>query len=216
MQALDCSGTVMDIKNENDKTAIILDQTLFYPQGGGQPFDNGVIKNESGIFKVNEVRFIEGQVYHIGIFEKGSFNIGDRINCLIDKDRRELNTRLHSGGHLLDMGLKELNRLWKPVKGYHFPQGAYVEYVAEENTFDENLIKELEDKCNEIINRNIETSIMFEKDQLVNGKPARTVYYGNFGIACGGTHCQNLKDIGKIGIRKIKKDKDTIRISYDI
>lgn len=216
MQELVCVANIIDIKIENDKTAIILDQTLFYPQGGGQPFDNGVIENKNGAFKVNEVRFVDGLVYHIGIFEKGNFTTGEQVTCLVEKEKRELNTRLHSGGHLLDIGLKELDRLWKPVKGYHFPQGAYVEYLAEDNTFDESLIKELENKCNEIINRNIETFIKFKEDELVNGKPARIVYYGEFGIACGGTHCKNLKDIGKMEIRKIKKDKEIIRISYSV
>lgn len=216
MQELTCIGTVVNIKNEDEKVTIILDQTVFYPQGGGQPFDNGIIKSESATFNVSEVRFMDGNVYHIGTFEKGSFSIGDKVSCFVEKERRELNTKLHSAGHLLDMGLKELNRLWKPMKGYHFPQGAYVEYLAEDNVFDEVLKKELEDKCNEIINRNIETSIKFEEDKLVNGKPARIVYYEDFGIACGGTHCKNLNEIGKIEIRKIKKDKDVIRVSYNI
>ena len=216
MQDLTCTATVTDVKKENDKIAVILDRTVFYPQGGGQPYDNGTIETEGSTFKVSEVRFIDGCVYHIGIFEKGDFLVGEKVSCLVEKERRELNTKLHSAGHLLDMALKEIGRHWKPTKGYHFPQGAYVEYLAEDNVFDDSLKMELENKCNEIIDRNVETKIKFEDEQQVNGKPARLVYYDDFGIACGGTHCKNLNEIGRVEIRKIKKEKDTIRISYNI
>ena len=156
MQLLECNAQIIEIKDLGEnKFSVILDQTVFYPQGGGQPFDNGAIKNETTVFNVTEVRFIEGRVHHIGTYEKGNFSIGDEVTCIVEKERRQLNTRLHSSGHLIDMGLKELGKLWKPGKGYHFPNGPYVEYLAEENTFDENLMKELENKCNEIINKNI-------------------------------------------------------------
>jgi len=44
----------------------------------------------------------------------------------------------------------------------------------------------------------------------------RTILYGEYGIPCGGTHVANLKEIISIGIRKIKKEKDAIRVSYSI
>ncbi len=229
MHLLECKATVEEIKDlGEDKFSAILDQTVFYPQGGGQPFDNGIIKNENAIFNVNEVRFMDGQVHHIGKYEKGAFKVGDTVSNFVEKERRQLNTRLHSAGHLVDMGLKELGKLWKPAKGYHFPNGPYVEYLAEENVFDENLKTELEKKCNEIINRNIETNIKFMDksemkkfchfvpDFLPEGKPARVVFYGDFAIPCGGTHCKNLNEILKMSIRKIKKEKDMIKISYEL
>src|SRR3989344_1869627 len=118
MQLLECNAQVQEIKDSGEnKFSVMLDQTVFYPQGGGQPFDNGIIKNENTIFNVNEVRFIEGQVHHIGTYEKGAFNIGDTVDCIVEKERRQLHTRLHSAGHLIDMGLKELGRSWKPGKG---------------------------------------------------------------------------------------------------
>lgn len=229
MQLLECNTIVEEIKNLGEnKLSIILDQTVFYPQGGGQPYDNGIIKNENIIFNVNEVRFIDGQVHHIGTCEKSIFKVGDMADCVVERDRRQLNTRLHSAGHLLDMALKELGKLWKPGKGYHFPNGPYVEYFAEHNTLNENLKIELQNKCNEIISRNIETTIKFMDksemkkcchfvpDFLPEGKPGRVVFYGNFGIPCGGTHCKNLNEIQKMSIRKIKKEKDMIKVSYEL
>lgn len=208
-------STIEDIKEIDGKTIIVLNETIFYPQGGGQPYDTGTIKNNNTVFQVEEVRYVDGQVYHIGTYESGSLNIGDSVELFIDQEKRILHTKLHSIGHLVDMALKELSIDWIPGKGYHFPNGPYVEYVGNLDGFNkEQLIKDLENKCNEIINRNIETRLTFENNTLKNGKPQRIVYYGDFSIPCGGTHVANLGDIGTVIIRKIKQEKENIRISY--
>ncbi len=100
-----------------------MDGTIFYPQGGGQPYDQGVIESAKGKFLVEEVRFVDGIVKHIGMFERGSFEKGDEVTCHVDKARRDLHSRLHSAGHIVDMGMTELGLGWIPGKGYHFPDG---------------------------------------------------------------------------------------------
>lgn len=215
MQQYTCDAKVLDVQTDKDIVSIILDQTVFYPQGGGQPYDIGTISGGNVIFQVKEVRYIDGEVQHIGTFKSGSFKIDDNVSCEIDVDRRKINTRLHSVGHLIDLAVKELQRSWIPMKGYHFPEGAYIEYggdIKGEDTI--QLAKDIEDKCNEIILRKIETRIEFSDIDVHDGKPLRTVYYGDFGIDCGGTHVANLEDIGSVTIRKIKQDKDKIRVSY--
>lgn len=163
------------------------------------------------------MRYVEGVVHHTGIIENGVLAIGLVVNCYVDEDRRKINSRLHSAGHLIDVALKELNIDWIPGKGYHFPQGSYVEYSGKIDGLNvENLKMEIEKKCNDIISRNIETRLIFDDHKLQNGKPMRTVFYGEFGIPCGGTHVSNLNKIISIGIRKIKKEKDSIRVSYSV
>ena len=73
---------------EDGRTAFILNQTIFYPQGGGQPYDQGYIKSEDAIFQVNEVRFKDGIVYHIGSIKEGSFDKDSLVDLYVDKDRR--------------------------------------------------------------------------------------------------------------------------------
>lgn len=215
MNTYSYKSTIENIKSINGKTIIILNETIFYPQGGGQPYDTGIIKNENATFLVEEVRYVDEQVYHIGTYESGRLTIGESAELFIDQEKRALHTRLHSIGHLVDMALKELSIDWIPGKGYHFPNGPYVEYVGSLDGFDKDkLIKDLENKCNEIIGRNIETKLIFEDDTLQNGKPRRIVYYGDFSIPCGGTHVANLSDIGTVAIRKIKQEKENIRVSY--
>lgn len=229
MNQYTCEAQVVEVKDEDGKTVVILDQTIFYPQGGGQPYDTGTISNGSKKFMVEEVRFVDGIVKHIGKFEGEAFKAGETVICSVDVERRELHTRLHSGGHLVDMGLKQLGITWRPGKGYHFPNGPYVEYAGSLKDVDvEKLKTDLENACNEIVQKSIETKVLFMPkeemgsicafvpDYIPANKPARVVMYGDFGIPCGGTHVSNLKDIGKISIRKIKQDGENIRVSYSI
>lgn len=215
MHQYSCVATVADIKKDNGITTIILDQTVFYPQGGGQPYDTGTISSDNGVFVISEVRYEDGIVSHTGKFEIGEFAVGDMVTCEIDVEKRKMHTRLHSAGHLLDIAVKELDLKWKPGKGYHFPQGPYIEYAGSLHGKEvTELIQEIERKSQEIIERNIQTRVEFSDTKTQDGKPLRIVYYGDTGIPCGGTHVANLKDIGEVTIRKIKQDKGTIKLSY--
>jgi Ser-tRNA(Ala) deacylase AlaX len=210
-----CTATIINVKKEGGVATVVLDQTVFYPQGGGQPYDTGVISNDHGVFSVTEVRYDDGVVNHIGTFEVGEFSVGETVTCEVDVDTRKIHTRLHSAGHLLDIAIKDLNLKWKPGKGYHFPQGPYIEYAGSLHGKEvTELIQEIERKSQEIIERNIQTRVDFSDTKTQNGKPLRVVYYGDTGIPCGGTHVANLKDISEVTIRKIKQDKGTIKLSY--
>ncbi len=229
MQQLECEAFVKAVEQKDGKTVVFLDQTVFYPQGGGQPYDTGIMTAGSTKFLVEEVRFAEGIVHHIGRFEGQPFMTGEDVTCSVDRERRELNTRVHSGGHLLDMAVNELGYDWIPGKGYHFPEGSYVEYLGSlGNEEKDDVIKKLSDKIAEIQERDISTTIKFvSKEEMANlcrhvpdylpkDKPSRVVLYGDFGVPCGGTHVAKLRDIGPEVIRKIKAGPETLRISYSV
>lgn len=222
------NAKVIDIKTEDNYTILILDSTIFYPQGGGQPYDTGFIENDSGKFIVEEVRFLDGVVKHIGKFEEGHFNIGEEVICLINNERRQLHSKLHSAGHIVDMVVNHLKLDWIPGKGYHFPQGPYVEYQGNLEQLDKEKLKEqIETLANNFIKEGIETKLIFidkEKmkeycryipEYLPTDKPSRIVLYGNFGVPCGGTHVKNLADVKGLIIRKIKQNGPNIRVCYE-
>lgn len=227
-QLLNHESQIEDILKENDKDVLILNETIFYPQGGGQPYDQGTITSPSGKFIVKEVRFVDGIVKHIGNFETGKFEIGKTVQCEVDKKRRNLNNLLHSAGHLIDLVVwDKLGFRWKPTKGYHFPNGPYVEYQHDEENIDkEKLKQEIENLCNKLIQDGMQIKTFFEKyenlesichavpDYLPKDKPVRVVMLNSFGTPCGGTHVQNISEINGITIRKIKTKGKNIRISY--
>ena len=229
MNKLNSPAQVVELLTENAREVIVLDQTIFYPQGGGQPFDQGVIENNGNKFLVEEVRFIDGIVKHIGQYENGRFVVGDNVVCEVNEPRRNLHSRLHSAGHVVDMAVLALGLNWIPGKGYHFPDGPYIEYAGNLDGTDKDLLKnQIETECQKLIVENRPTSLKFMPKEemaavcphvpefLPAGKPGRVVFYGSFGVPCGGTHVKQLGDIIKITIRKIKMDGTNIRVAYDV
>ena len=226
---LTCESNVLEVFKENDKDIVVLDKTVFYPQGGGQPYDKGSIQAPSGKFAVEEVRFVDGTVRHSGKFENGNFGKGETVRCFEDKDRRILNSKIHSAGHVVDLAVTELKLNWIPGKGYHFPDGPYVEYSGNLEGLDKEKVRiDLENSCNKFIKEGRETRLLFidkermkevchfVPDYIPEDKPARVVMFGDFGIPCGGTHVGILSEIKSMTIRKIKNESGKIRVAYDV
>ena len=229
MESLECGAFVESVNGVDGKEVVTLDQTVFYPQGGGQPYDTGEIYNEDTKFVVEEVRFVDGEVLHIGQFDGRKFIQGEDVKCKVDEVRRNLHARLHSAGHVIDMAVNQLGYdEWVPTKGFHFPEGSYVEYEIKEDIDKEKLKADLERVIADIITKNpkAETTFLeasklssickFVPEYVPKDKPTRVVAYEGYGIPCGGTHVKQLKDIGKVSIRKLKTQAGTLRISYQI
>jgi len=222
------NATVIEIKENNLGKAIILDETIFYPQGGGQPTDIGIIKSKDSTFIVKEVKIDEnGIVWHFGEFTEGEkeFELGEKVTLKIDKERRILNAKLHSAGHLIVyiVSKLELNNL-RPIKGFHFPEGPYVEF---EGTLEnpEIAILIIEKAVNDLLKQDLKVKIFgLNPEEAVmlglkvpEGKNARVVSFGNFPpFGCGGTHVNSTTEIEKITIRKIKSRKGRTRIAYSV
>lgn len=221
------NATILDFETYNDSNAIILNKTLFYPQGGGQPYDTGIIKGQNGSFTVDEVRFENGIVYHIGKLD-GDIQAGEDVNIKINEKRRHLNSRLHTAGHLIDEAVNKLGYRWHATKGCHFPDQCSVEYEStlEESVDYAGLIKGAFD---EMVDNGFETTQMFVPfEDLENichfvlpnmpkDKPSRVaIVWGEKGIPCGGTHVKNISEVGFVTIKKVKAKKGIIKVSYDL
>jgi len=217
------SATFLEVREHEKGTAVILDQTIFYPQGGGQPSDTGYIRGAQGVFRVDFVGLdAEGMVWHIGEFEEGSFVSHESVVLEIDQGKRILHARIHSAGHLLDVALKSMGTSLVPAKGYHFPQGPYVEYQGEVNDT-ESLKNVLEQKINELIVQDIpvKKEVLAEEEAEARGlhapigKSVRVVsFQGDEGCGCGGTHVTLSREIGTVTIRKISSKQGVTRIAY--
>lgn len=227
MSLLEIDATVTSLASAEDSDMMTLDRTVFYPQGGGQPFDTGTIEGANGHLVVTEVTWRDGRVHHIGSLS-GSIDVDEKVRLRVDAERRALNTRLHSAGHLVDMAIDRIGLGWIPGKGYHFPQGPYVEYRGSLAQDKSELIKRIESTARDILGEAHRTETRFvERDELERlcrfvpdfipgGKPTRVVMYGEFGVACGGTHVSELHEIGTLTIRKIKAKGDVVRVSYAV
>ncbi len=159
-----CSAVVVGVSRTTEgKNDVILDQTCFYPRGGGQDWDKGVV-NAGGIsLAVEEVRLDqEGNVHHIGTMNGGMFMVGEDVDCEIDAERRLINTRLHSGGHVLDMAVDSLGLDWVGTKGQHYPELSAIEYSGTwEPEKAEDLREHIEKRANEFVSQGYDTIIRF-------------------------------------------------------
>jgi len=116
---------------EVGKDFIILDRTIFYPQGGGQPSDKGIIRSASAELNVKSVEYNGGNIKHIGSF-KNVFNVGDSVELEIDQDLRLKHTQWHTAGHLVDLVAREQYPELIPVRGMHgIGKKLFIEYEGQ-------------------------------------------------------------------------------------
>lgn len=225
-----CDATILSIMpTEDGKLDITLNQTSFYARGGGQDWDRGIISKPGAEFIVEEVRLDEnGIVHHIGS-TSSSFSDGDKVICEVEHKRRMINMRLHSAAHVIDMAIDKLGLDWIATKGQHYPHLSAVEYSG---TWDPekagNLRAEIEDLANNLIKEGSHNTLRFMPVEemhkycrsvpanLPRNKPGRVVFYGDFGVPCGGTHVRDIKQVGKVTIPKMKEKKGVIRVNYTV
>ena len=219
-------------RTEDSLDVVELDQTCFYPRGGGQDWDTGTMMTSGGAkFDVTMVRLDEnGVVQHYGAFTTGAFHKGEVVECAVDEERRRVNTRLHSAGHLVDMAVQQLGLPWIPGKGAHYPHMSFVEYESGTNIADDTTKRAIQEKMDELLaHGDYENKILFMPahemnrychhvpDNIPTNKPARIVLYADdFGVPCGGTHVRRIRDIGRVEITKTKTKKGTTKVSYRV
>jgi Ser-tRNA(Ala) deacylase AlaX len=214
MYQLTSQAHVIEIIQEDNSPKIILDQTVFYPQGGGQPCDKGIIKNSEGLFEVHAVSINEGIVYHKGVFVTGSFAVSSLVELQVDETLRALYNKNHTAGHIIDLALSNIGYSLVAGKAYHFPQGPYVEY---QGTLDQESREALQVSLEKAANKLVEQALPVTITLLDNDPQKRAMVVNNhMPILCGGTHVSNTRDIGYITIRKIKNEKGNLRVSYAV
>ena len=222
---LENSGIIKAIVKDNeivesavagDKVVVVLDQTTFYPEGGGQAGDTGVLVNKNEDIVVEVVDTKKGAnntIKHIGLVKSGMINNGERLTTIVNKETRMASARNHSATHILHKVLKE-------VLGDHVNQaGSLVtpERLRFDVTHFEAITKEelkvIEEKVNDIIleSLNITCENMSISDAKNKGAMAlfgekygeevRVVSMGDYSIElCGGTHLTNTSQIGMFKI----------------
>ena len=207
--ALFVDGKAVDAVNAGQEAVVILDQTPFYAESGGQVGDKGELKGNGFTFTVNDTQKYGQAIGHLGRVTAGSLKVGDGVKAEVDEARR-LRIRLnHSATHLMHAALRE-------VLGTHVAQkGSLVNDKALRFDFSHfeamkpSEIRAVEDLVNAQIRRNlpVETNIMDIDAAKASGAMAlfgekyddrvRVLRMGDFSTElCGGTHASRTGDIG--------------------
>jgi Ser-tRNA(Ala) deacylase AlaX len=213
---------------------LVFQDTIFYPQGGGQPFDTGTVWIDSTSFDIHSVFFnLESDtIRHYGEFNPKDFKIGQSIVLKIDKTRRLNNSKSHTAGHLLTFAVEKMEQGVKGVKGYHFPEGSYIEFDSIISSTESTIAEAVQNliKLDLIIQQEFINPLEYTKltgnleSKVPEGKAIRIMKvldknneFGLIGLmGCGGTHLNNTGQIESFTIRKITNKKGVTRISYTI
>jgi len=199
---------------------VVLNRTAFYPEGGGQSSDFGVLSDGARTVNVKEVRKVEGVIKHN--LDGLPFDVGTMVHGEIDWTRRYECMRFHTCQHVLSRYL-QLNYDVETVGNMIKPGESRADY-SPLDSFDEEMKRKVEAGVNEILDQNIEVEIKFmpriEAIAFLNKRGYQTRYLemvpesvqefrvmiiGEFDAAsCAGTHIKNTREIGHIQIGKSK------------
>ncbi len=221
----ECEAVVTSIK---DSKYVILDQTVFYPKGGGQPWDTGKIIREKEVFNVVYVGKFSGEISHevdrVGLQE------GDKVHCVLDWERRYKLMRSHTAAHvfasLLCVGTGAL------VTGNQLEE-EYIRFDFNLENFDREVLDAYVAKANELFSRDIPVKwyelpkeealkipgIVKMAEALPPDIPFLRIVevVGVDRQADGGTHVRNLKEVGKIELLKTEsKGKNNKRVYFKV
>lgn len=212
------------VKIHGNQYEVILDETIFYPQGGGQPADRGKIKGKKGELEVTHVRMKGDEVIHEGKLT-GVLKKGDQVELTIDWQLRYNHMRLHSAGHVLHEIVMQIIPGLTPMRGEHGKQ-AYIEYKGSINP---KLKETLEKRTNMLIaeDRDIKTTLVtleelkkqeaWVPERLPQNKLLRILQIEGFPpIPDGGTQVATTGEIGSIKVTGIEQLGESVRVHYAV
>ncbi len=237
------NGAEVDQISKDQQGCIILNQSVFYAESGGQIGDIGYIRCGESNFKVTDTQKKENLIIHDGIVSDGVFKIADVVELEIDINRRSSCRSYHSATHILHQALRD-------TLGDHVSQkGSLVSYdrlrfdFSHHKSLSEGEIKNIEAIVNNIINSNfnVETKLMKSEDAINSGALAlfgekyddevRVLSIGDNNSSsysvelCGGTHVEKTSEIGNFkiisessaasGIRRIEALRGNDLIIYN-
>ncbi len=212
--AKSCDAEVLGV---NDLGGIILDKTVFYPAGGGQPGDAGVLMRADGTSIQIATTVYErdsGAIVHVPADGAGVPSAGEKVQCVLDWDRRYAHMRVHTALHLLCATLPY------PVTGGSIGEGqGRLDFDIPDAGLDKEALSE---ELTKLAERDMPVSISWISDEELEAQPdlvrtmavrppsgsgrVRMIAVGDVDLQpCGGTHVANTSEIGPVRVSKIEK-----------
>ena len=214
-------ATVLSCLAKGNQYVMELSATNFYPQGGGQPSDQGEIVGLNGRMKVELVHLKDGHIIHQGKM-MGKMTEGDEVSLHIKWSHRHLSMRLHTAGHAIHDAVMQVQPDLIPVRANHGHSNSFVEYAG---GWIESNRAVLEDTIARLVAGNpsvamsesgleeIQANCRHVPKGLPSNKPLRVVRIGEGELVpCGGVHVAQVEEIGKIVINDIRSTPEGTHI----
>ncbi len=219
-------AVVLDVFEREEGYDVVLDQTMFYPEGGGQPSDTGTLSTDDTTVEVDDVQIVDGVILHRTDEDPGK---GELVNGQIDGERRRQLMRHHTATHIVIHAARQ-------VLGEHIRQAGaqkgvessridvrHYDRISREN------VKKIEDRANEIVMANTTVSQEWPDRHDAEAEHGFDLYQGGIPPgeqirlitvdedvqACGGTHVARTGDIGAIKVLSTERVQDGVeRITF--
>jgi alanyl-tRNA synthetase len=205
--ALTGQTMVTTIGNDEGRPWVKLKETLFHPQGGGQPADHGTI-NGIPVLHVVSVAGGEDVIHYL---EREGLCVGDVVTMQVEPERRQRSARLHTAGHLIAALIEHNFPSIKATGGHHWPGEARVEFNGQLLPSPPAVQEYLDDALVESIRRADPVEVIAELDG------PRAIQIGKFPqVPCGGTHVANTSVLQKVVITRVSIKKGALRVSYEV
>jgi misacylated tRNA(Ala) deacylase len=208
---------------------IVMESTIFYPLGGGQPGDTGVLMLDGDEYRVTDTCFAEDRVmivHHLNAEDLFAFNVGDRIDMVLDWERRHRLMRMHTSLHLM------CHLITAQATGGSIGESeSRIDFDLQGQVVDKN---NLTIEMNRLIKSQLPVTIGSITEEVLAQNPGlvrtmsvqppkgqgsiRTVTILDTDYQpCGGTHVNNTAEIGEVIVTKIKnKGKQNKRFSLEL
>lgn len=220
-----CEAKVLKISQNGVSAKIVLDKTVFYPVGGGQPSDQGLLQGSNASFKVEQVTLQGDEIIHSGKFSQGTLKVGDKITCVLDWKRRYGYMQIHTAGHLLHEAVISLFPKLIPLEGKH-GSDAYIKYKGH---LDSKKALEILNECNSLRNKNLAVHTEFVSidelkkrashvpSHLPTNKPLRVVWFEGFKpIPDGGTQLKSTRELPEFEKITVENQGENVSIHYTL
>jgi alanyl-tRNA synthetase len=207
--ALIFDGVVVDVMRAGQEGQVVLDQTPFYAESGGQVGDTGILATATARFTVRDTRKIGASFAHAGVLESGELRVGTQVQAEVDGTRRQSIALNHSATHLLHAALREVLGKHVQQKGSLVAPDRLRFDFAHTQPVSADELRRVEDLVNTAIRRNApaETRVMALDEAVAAGamslfgekyeNDVRVLSIGDFSMElCGGTHVERAGDIG--------------------
>ncbi len=219
---------ILEVFTESEgRYKLLLDKTVFYAMGGGQPTDQGVLTSDGWKGDVYQVLMKDGEIWHyVSATSKPAPD--SHVHGVVNWERRYKHMRLHNAGHIVDFALYQLGYTpgqLIPLKGDHGKKP----YITYQGVLNEDIRTQLQEKVNELIAKNLkftwgfipyealQKEAIYLQPNLPTNKPLRALRLQSVGtVADGGTQLHSTIEAGNILVDAITTENDTTVIRYSL
>jgi alanyl-tRNA synthetase len=207
-------GKTVNEVNTDSEIEVVLNQTPFYAEGGGQLSDQGKIEIDGGTFEVTDVQTpLAGVIVHRGLLRGGNLKVGGQVQAQIDVERRNAISRAHTATHMVHKAFREVLGETATQAGSENSPGRFRFDFPSTAAVPDSVMNEVEARVNELLISDLAVTaeVMSQKDAKAQGAMAlfgekygdlvRVVSVGDWAKElCGGTHVSRS---GQLGVVKL-------------